>query len=106
MGTYLNDVKASIELTGTGRLQGYIGGSATNLGPIRIISLNAHLTGADGEITIHDATSASGDIKIHLKGGSASNDTLNFNFGGNGVYLGTAAYVTLSAIDSFTAYYG
>jgi len=106
MGTYLNDVKASIELTGTGRLQGYIGGSATNLGPIRIISLNAHLTGADGEITIQDSTAASGDIKIHLKGGSASNETLNFNFGGNGVYFGTAAYVTLSAIDSFTAYYG
>ena len=106
MGTYLNDVKASIELTGTGRLQGYIGGSATNLGPIRIISLNAHLTGADGEITIQDSTAASGDIKIHLKGGSASNDTLNFNFGGNGVYFGTGAYVTLAAIDSFTAYYG
>ena len=106
MGTYLNDVKASIEMTGTGRLQGYVGGSATNLGPIRIISINAHLTGADGEITIHDNTSAAGDIKIHLKGGSTSNDTLNFNFGGNGVYFGTAAYVTLANIDSFTAYYG
>jgi hypothetical protein len=68
--------------------------------------LNAHLTGADGEITIHDNTAASGDIKIHLKGGSASNETLNFNFGGNGVYFETAAFVTLSAIDSFTAYYG
>ena len=106
MGTYLNDVKASVELTGTGALQGSIGGSSTNLGPCRIISINAHLTGADGEITIHDATSASGDIKIHLKGGSASNDTLNFNFGGNGVKFDTAPFVTLSAIDSFTAYYG
>ena len=106
MGTYLNDVKASVELTSSGRLQGLIAGSATNLGPIRIISLNAHLTGADGEITIQDSTAASGDIKIHLKGGSASNETLNFNFGGNGVYFGTAAYVTLANIDSFTAYYG
>jgi hypothetical protein len=106
MGTNISNVKASIELTSTGRLQGFIGGSATNLGPIRITSLNAHLTGADGTITIHDNTAASGDIKIHLKGGSASNDTLNFNFGGNGVYFSTAAFVTLSAIDSFTAYYG
>ena len=105
MGTYLNDIKASVELTSSGRLQGLIAGSATNLGPIRIISINAHLTGADGEITIQDSTAASGDIKIHLKGGSASNDTLNFNFGGNGVYFGTGAYVTLAAIDSFTAYY-
>ena len=106
MGTYLNDVKASVELTSSGRLQGLIAGSATNLGPIRIISLNAHLTGADGEITIQDSTAASGDIKIHLKAGSASNDTFNFNFGGNGVYFGTAPYVTLANIDSFTAYYG
>ena len=106
MGTNLSNVKASIELTSSGRLQGYIAGSAANLGPIRIISINAHLTGADGEITIHDNTSAAGDILIHLKGGSASNDTLNFNFGGIGVYFRTAAYVTLSAIDSFTAYYG
>jgi len=106
MGTYLNDVKASVELTGTGALQGDVSGSATNLGPCRIISINAHLTGADGEITIHDNTSAAGVIKIHLKGGSASNDTLNFNFGGNGVKFDTAPFVTLSAIDSFTAYYG
>ena len=67
MGTYLNDVKASIELTTSGQLQGNISGSSVNLGPIRIISLNAHLTGADGEITIHDNTSAAGVIKIHLK---------------------------------------
>jgi len=106
MGTNLSDVKASIELTTSGRLQGYIAGSAANLGPVRIISLNAHLTGADGEITIQDATTATGDIKIHLKGGSASNETFNFNFGGNGVKFDTAPYVTLSAIDSFTAYYG
>jgi hypothetical protein len=106
MGTYLNDVKASVELTGTARLQGLIAGSAANLGPCRIISINAHLTGADGEITIQDATTASGDIKIHLKAGSASNETLNFNFGGNGVKFDTAPYVTLANIDSFTAYYG
>ena len=105
MGTYLNDVKASVELTASGRLQGDVSGSATNLGPCRIISINAHLTGADGEITIQDATTASGVIKIHLKGGSTSNDTLNFNFGGNGVKFDTAPYVTLAAIDSFTAYY-
>ena len=106
MGTYLNDVKASVELTGSGRLQGDVSGSATNLGPCRIISINAHLTGADGEITIQDATTASGVVKIHLKGGSTSNDTLNFNFGGNGVKFDTAPFVTLAAIDSFTAYYG
>ena len=106
MGTYLNDVKASVELTGSARLQGLIAGSAANLGPIRIVSINAHLTGADGEITIQDATTASGDIKIHLKAGSASNDTFNFNFGGNGVHFKTSAFVTLANIDSFTAYYG
>ena len=106
MGTYLNDVKASVELTSSGRLQGLIAGSAANLGPCRIISINAHLTGADGEITIQDATSATGDIKIHLKGGSGSNETLNFNFGGNGVKFATAAYVTLANIDSCTIYYG
>ena len=106
MGTNLSNIKASIELTSTGRLQGYIAGSAANLGPIRIISLNAHLTGADGEITIQDAATATGDILIHLKGGSASNETLNFNFGGNGVYFKTSAFVTLANIDSFTAYYG
>ena len=106
MGTYLNDIKASVELTSSGRLQGLIAGSATNLGTIRIISNNAHLTGAYGEITIQDSTTASGDVKIHLKAGSASNDTFNFNFGGNGVYFGTAPYVTLANIDSFTAYYG
>ena len=105
MGTQLSDVKASIELTSTGQLQGSIGGSSANLGPCRLVSINAHLTGADGEITIHDNTSAAGVIKIHLKGGSTSNDTLNFNFGGNGVHFATGAYVTLAAIDSFTAYY-
>ena len=106
MGTNLSNVKASVELTSTGRLQGLIAGSAADLGPVRIISLNAHLTGADGEITIQDATTATGDIKIHLKGGANSNDTLNFNFGGNGVKFETAPYVTLANIDSFTAYYG
>ena len=106
MGTMISDVKASIELTGTGRLQGYIAGSAANLGPIRIVSINAHLTVADGEITIQDAATASGDILIHLKAGSTSNDTFNFNFGGNGVYFKTSAFVTLANIDSFTAYYG
>ena len=106
MGTYLNDVKASVELTSSGRLQGDVSGTSTNLGPCRIISINAHLTGADGEITIQDATTASGVIKIHLKGESASNETLNFNFGGNGVKFDTAPYVTLANIDSFTAYYG
>tara|TARA_R110000787_G_scaffold149202_1_gene263159 strand:- start:2713 stop:3033 length:321 start_codon:yes stop_codon:yes gene_type:complete len=105
MATMISDVKASIELGASGRLQGYIATAATNLGPIRIVSINAHLTAADGEITIHDNTSAAGDIKIHLKGGSGSNETLNFTFGGNGVYFSTAAYVTLANIDSFTAYY-
>ena len=30
------DVKASVALSSDGRLQGFIGGSAANLGPIRI----------------------------------------------------------------------
>ena len=47
MGTQISDVKASIELTSTGELQGSIGGSSVNLGPCRIVSINAHLTGAD-----------------------------------------------------------
>ena len=47
MGTMISDVKASVELTSTGRLQGLIAGSAANLGPMRIVSINAHLTGAD-----------------------------------------------------------
>ena len=35
----MSDVKASVALTSDGRLQGFIGGSAANLGPVRIRSI-------------------------------------------------------------------
>ena len=96
MGTQISDVKASIELTASGALQGSIGGSSTNLGPCRIVSINAHLTGADGEITIHDNTSAAGVIKIHLKWGTAANEPLVMSFEGDGVRFETAAFVDVT----------
>ena len=49
-----SDVKASVPLTATGQLQGTIGsgaGTATNLGPIRIQSVQAQASAADATIT-------------------------------------------------------
>ena len=47
------DVKASTALTSDGRLQGSIGGSNTNLGPIRIKSIQCQSSAADGEVKIY-----------------------------------------------------
>ena len=44
------DVKASTALTSDGRLQGSVGGSNTNLGPIRIKSIQCQSSAADGEV--------------------------------------------------------
>ena len=73
-----SDVKASVQLTGDGRVQGYVGGSATNLEQIRIKSIQAQSSAADAEIKIYDATSASGDILIHLKWGTAANEGIEY----------------------------
>ena len=52
-----SDVKASKALSATGQLQGFIGsgaGTATNLGPIRIQSVQAQSSAADASIKIYD----------------------------------------------------
>ena len=100
-----SDVKASVQLTSDGRLTGYIAGSAANLGPVRIKSIQAQSSAADAEIKIYDATSASGDIKIHLKWGTAANEGLEYNFPGSGVRFETTVYVDVTNCDSFVAYY-
>ena len=106
MGTMISNVKASVALTSTGQMQGYIAGSAANLGPVRLVSINAQASGADLEIKIYDGTSASDLLVTHLKGCSAANETFNFNFGGDGVRCGTSAYVVLANCDHIVAYYG
>ena len=106
MGTMISYVKATVALTSTGQMQGYIAGSAANLGPVRLVSINAQASGADLEIKIYDGTSASDLLVTHLKGCSAANETFNFNFGGDGVRCGTSAYVVLANCDHFVAYYG
>ena len=106
MGTMVSSVKASVALTSTGQLQGYIAGSAANLGPIRIVGINAQASAADLEIKIYDGTSASDLLVAHLKGCSAANESFNYSFGGNGVRCGTSAYVVLANCDHFVAYYG
>ena len=73
----MSDVKASVALTSDGRLQGFIGGSATNLGPLRIHSIQCQSSAADGEVKIYDNTAASGDIKIHLKWGRFKADNID-----------------------------
>lgn len=100
-----SDVKASVQLTSDGRLTGYIAGSAANLGPIRIKSIQVQSSAADGEIKIYDNTAASGDIKIHLKWGTAANESIEHIFGGAGVKFDTAAYVDVTNCDSVIAYY-
>ena len=67
------DVKASVALSSDGRLQGFVGGSATNLGPIRIKTIQMQASAADAEVKIYDNTSAAGVIKIHHKFGTAAN---------------------------------
>jgi|TARA_B100000959_G_scaffold260508_1_gene297051 hypothetical protein len=100
-----SDVKASVQLTSDGRLQGYIAGSGANLGPIRIKSIQAQASAADAEIKIYDATTASGDILIHLKWGTAANEGIENLFPGNGVKFNTCAYVDVTNCDSVIAYY-
>ena len=63
MGTMISDVKASVALTSTGQMQGYIAGSAANLGPVRLVSINGQASAADLEIKIYDGTSASDQTK-------------------------------------------
>ena len=53
------DVKASVALTADGRLQGFIGGSATNLGPVRIKTIQMQASAADAEVKVYDNTAAS-----------------------------------------------
>lgn len=101
----MSDVKASVALTSDGRLQGFIGGSATNLGPLRIHSIQCQSSAADGEVKIYDNTAASGDIKIHLKWGTAGNEPLVMSFEGNGVRFETAAFVDVTNCDFVVAYY-
>ena len=100
-----SDVKASVQLTADGRVQGYVGGSATNLEQIRIKSIQAQSSAADAEIKIYDATTASGDILIHLKWGTAANEGIEYFFPGNGVKFNTCAYVDVTNCDSVIAYY-
>ena len=59
----------------------------------------------DGEVKIYDNTAASGDIKIHLKWGTAANEPLVMSFEGNGVRFETAAFVDVTNCDFVVAYY-
>jgi hypothetical protein len=104
-----SDVKATVALTATGQLQGFIGsgaGSATNLGPIRIQSVQAQASAADGSIKIYDGTSASGTkLLIEFKFGSAANESFDHYLPNDGVRFQTGAYVVLANCDFFVAYY-
>ncbi len=104
-----SDVKATKALTATGQLQGFIGtgaGTATNLGPIRIQSVQAQASGADGSIKIYDGTSASGTkLLIEFKFGSAANESFDHYLPNDGVKFNTGAYVVLANCDFFVAYY-
>ena len=99
------DVKASVALSSDGRLQGFIGGSAANLGPIRIKTIQMQASAADAEVKIYDNTSAAGVIKIHLKWGTAANEPLVMSFEGDGVRFETAAFVDVTNCDFVVAYY-
>ena len=79
----MSDVKASVALTSDGRLQGFIGGSAANLGQVRIRSIQCQASAANGEVKIYDNTAASGVIKIHLKWGTADGEPITMNFDGD-----------------------
>ena len=94
-----SDVKATKALAATGQLQGFIGsgaGTATNLGPIRIQSVQAQASAADGSIKIYDGTSASGTkLLIEFKFGSAANESFDHYLPNDGVKFNTGAYVVL-----------
>ena len=99
------DVKAAVALTSDGRLQGFIGGSAANLGPIRIKTIQLQSSDADAEVKIYDNTSAAGVIKIHHKFGPAATQSLVVNFDGDGVRFETAAFDDVTNCDFVVAYY-
>jgi hypothetical protein len=99
------DVKASVALSSDGRLQGFIGGSATNLGSVRIKTIQMQSSAADAEVKIYDNTSAAGVIKIHHKFGTGANESLVVNFDGDGVRFETAAFVDVTNCDFVVAYY-
>ena len=99
------DVKASVALTADGRLQGFIGGSATNLGPVRIKTIQMQASAANAEVKVYDNTAASGVIKIHHKFGTADGEALVVNFDGDGVRFETAAFVDVTNCDFVVAYY-
>jgi len=104
-----SDVKATVALSATGQLQGFIGagaGTATNLGPIRIQSVQAQASAADGSIKIYDGTGASGTkLLIEFKFGSAANESFDHYLPNDGVKFNTGAYVVLANCDFFVAYY-
>jgi len=104
-----SDVKATVALSATGQLQGFIGtgaGTATNLGPIRIQSVQAQASAADGSIKIYDGTGASGTkLLIEFKFGSAANESFDHYLPNDGVKFDTGAYVVLANCDFFVAYY-
>lgn len=103
-----SDVKVTVPLAATGQLQGYIGsgaGSATNLGPIRIQSIQAQSSAADASIKIYDGTSASGTkLLVEFKFGSAANESFDHYLPNDGVKFSSGAYVVLANCDFFVAY--
>ena len=104
-----SDVKASKALSATGQLQGFIGsgaGTATNLGPIRIQSVQAQSSAADASIKIYDGTSASRTkLQIEFKFSSAANESFDHYLPNDGVKFDSGAYVVLNNCDFFVAYY-
>tara|TARA_R100000664_G_scaffold32398_1_gene47263 strand:- start:5541 stop:5867 length:327 start_codon:yes stop_codon:yes gene_type:complete len=105
-----SDVKASVPLTSSGRLQGFIGasgaGTATNLGSIRIQSVQAQSSDADAQIIIYDGSSASGTrIIAQFKFGAAANEYFDHYIPGLGCRFTEGAFVALTNCDFFVAYY-
>tara|TARA_R110000824_G_scaffold196239_1_gene379352 strand:- start:258 stop:584 length:327 start_codon:yes stop_codon:yes gene_type:complete len=104
-----SDVKASVPLTSTGQLQGTIGtgaGTATNLGALRIQSVQAQASAADATIKVYDGTGASGTkLLMEFKFGSAANESFDHYLPNDGVYFKNGAYVVLANCDFFVAYH-
>jgi hypothetical protein len=104
-----SDVKASVPLTSTGQLQGTIGtgaGTATNLGALRIQSVQAQASAADATIKVYDGTSATGTkLLMEFKFGSAANESFDHYLPNDGVYFKNGAHVVLANCDFFVAYH-
>ena len=104
-----SDVKASVPLTATGQLQGTIGtgaGTATNLGPLRVQSVQAQASAADATIKVYDGTGASGTkLLMEFKFGSAANESFDHYLPNDGVYFKNGAHVVLANCDFFVAYH-